>query len=138
LRLAEVGGMDAKRKFYVRFQSQFPDWDMGMPCGIFQTITHVTNSTSLPEYALEAIDLERAWFSQNLHSPVGQFRQMRRRWPVNAISWFTADAVEHIRHAMNLKAILEEFSFPLDVLKSSNPGKIVYRDKFQVGVIGRY
>ena len=48
------------------------------------------------------------------------------------MSWFKASAKEHISKAFELKSVLEENGYAIEVLKESRLGYVVYEDDYQV------
>lgn len=68
------------------------------------------------------------WFNTNLPQPPfssGTF-------PLDAVAWFKAESVEHISHMWDIVAILREHGLSVRLLKSHNPGRLVYEDQCQV------
>ncbi|MFT6426269.1 MAG: hypothetical protein ACJAYH_001966 [Celeribacter sp.] len=48
------------------------------------------------------------------------------------LSWFKPTAKEHIAKAFELKAILEENGYAIEVLKESRIGYVTFEDEFQI------
>jgi hypothetical protein len=55
-------------------------------------------------------------------------------WSKNAVAWFKDSATESIRQFRILTALLEQHDRTVRMLRSTNPGKILYEDRFQVVV----
>ena len=55
-------------------------------------------------------------------------------WSRDAVSWFKDSAIEPIRKFRVLAALLEHHNRGVRMLRSRNPGKMLYEDKFQVVV----
>lgn len=55
-------------------------------------------------------------------------------WSRNAVAWFKDSAAEPIRRFRVLAALLEQHDCRVRMLRSSNPGKVLYEDRFQVVV----
>jgi hypothetical protein len=70
------------------------------------------------------------WFSANL--PVPPFSS--RNWPRDAVSWFRDDAVEPIGRMWEIASLLREHGVPIRMLRSANPGRILYQDSCQIVV----
>lgn len=57
--------------------------------------------------------------------------------PDGAVTWFkTENAKDMLEHIEPLLRLLEKYNIPYDVVYTDTPGKIIYEDDFQVGVIG--
>jgi hypothetical protein len=80
----------------------------------------------------EARDLEEIhkWLNRNL--PVPPFKSSK--WPKTAVAWFKDSAGEPLRRMWDLVAILREHDVPVRMLKSKEPGKVLYEDDYQVVV----
>jgi hypothetical protein len=74
--------------------------------------------------------LEDAYCWLNERLPAPPFRIL----PVGAISWFKDDAGESIQTMWEIVSILRECGVPVRLLRSANPGKVVYEDEYQVVV----
>lgn len=80
----------------------------------------------------ECSRLERTYQWFNDHVPVPPFSA--GRWPRDVVSWFKADAHEAISGMWELSAILRDHDVPTRMLRSPNPGRVVYEDDLQVVV----
>lgn len=80
----------------------------------------------------EAGLLEEAYTWLNDHLPVPPFST--RSWPRDAVAWFRDDAHDAIGRMWNLVTLLEEHGRPVRLLRSKNPGRVLYEDDFQVVV----
>ena len=76
--------------------------------------------------------LERIYDWFNLHLPVPPFSE--RRWRKGVASWFKSDATEPVSRMWDIVVILRDHGVPTRMLRSDNPGKVVYEDDFQVVV----
>ena len=52
-----------------------------------------------------------------------------------AISWFKPEATEHIAKIRKMGVILEDHGYAVEMIKTLNPGYIVYEDEFQAAAI---
>ena len=68
------------------------------------------------------------WFAD--HVPVPPFSS--GRLPRDAVAWFRADAVEPIAKMWDIVALLREHGVDVRLLRSANPGRVVYDDRMQV------
>ena len=70
------------------------------------------------------------WFNE--HVPVPPFEASS--WPRDVVTWFKDDASDAISRMWDLVALLREHSVQVRLLRSANPGRVLYEDKFQVVV----
>jgi hypothetical protein len=70
------------------------------------------------------------WFNANLPCPPFS----SSKWPEDAVSWFRDDAGDAIKKMWELASLLEEHGVPIRLLRSANPGKILYQDSYQIVV----
>jgi hypothetical protein len=71
-----------------------------------------------------------AWFNANL--PVPPFSSSN--WPRDAVTWFRDDAGEPIKQMWEITSLLKDHGVPVRLLRSINPGKILYQDSCQIVV----
>lgn len=76
--------------------------------------------------------LENAYAWLNAHLPVPPFS--RSDWGPEAVSWFKDTAGPPIEKMWEIVAILREHGIAVRLLRSRNPGKIIYEDDFQIVV----
>lgn len=76
--------------------------------------------------------LERVYDWLNARLPCPPFKTVG--WSKDAVSWFRDTADEPIRQFRILAALLGSHERQVRMLRSKNPGKILYEDKFQVVV----
>ena len=70
------------------------------------------------------------WLNSNLPCPPFS----TAGWSRNAVAWFKDNATESIRQFRTLAALLEHHDRGVRMLRSSNPGKVLYEDHHQVVV----
>lgn len=75
--------------------------------------------------------LNLRWFNENLNIPSTYTNLQNKR----ALSWFKASAERPIQHMWRLKSILDQHGYQVDVLKTANPGTVIYEDGWQVVAI---
>ncbi|MDP9603748.1 hypothetical protein SAMN05518845_111138 [Variovorax sp. YR750] len=83
--------------------------------------------TAAEEERLEAI---YAWFNANLPCPPFS----SAGWSRNAVAWFKDGATESIQQMRSLAALLIQHDTAVRMLRSRNPGKVLYEDPFQIVV----
>jgi len=70
------------------------------------------------------------WLNANLPCPPFSTSS----WGPEAASWFKDTAEPSIKKMWEIAALLEEHGIAVRLLRSKNPGKIVYEDDFQIVV----
>lgn len=68
------------------------------------------------------------WF--RVHVPVPPFSS--GRFPRDAVAWFKGDAAEAVTRMWDIVALLREHGVEVRLLRSANPGRVVYEDELQV------
>ena len=69
-----------------------------------------------------------AWFNDNV--PVPPFST--GRFPRDAVAWFKDNAREPVTRMWDVVALLREHGVEVRLLRSANPGRVVYEDSVQV------
>lgn len=82
--------------------------------------------------AEEEIRLEELYDWFNDHVPVPPFAT--ERFPRDAVSWFKDDAGEPVSRMWDIVALLRAHGVVVRLLRSPQPGRIVYEDGVQVVV----
>jgi hypothetical protein len=72
------------------------------------------------------------WFDEHVPCPPFQEKLRNGEWTREAVSWFRADATEPIQRMWDIVALLREHGVPVRFLTTERPGRIVYRDRYQV------
>jgi hypothetical protein len=75
----------------------------------------------------EVVRLEDAYACFNEHVPVPPFATAG--WPRDVVTWFKDDAIGRM---WDLVALLREHSVEVRLLRSTNPGRVLYEDDDQV------
>ncbi len=70
------------------------------------------------------------WFNERL--PVPPYSTSS--WPADVVAWFRDDATDAVHRMWDVVALLRDHSVSVRMLTSSNPGRIVYEDEYQVVV----
>lgn len=119
---------------YMRIQGRETAYRTGKPVGVF-----VLNWRRIRDgvYSKEDADLYdeiHKWFLRHLPEP--PFYGENNDNPQGAVTWFKTEAYEEMSEkAEILTALLDKYKVPYDIVFSDYVGKIVYEDKWQVGVI---
>jgi hypothetical protein len=72
--------------------------------------------------------LEDAYGWLNEHLPVPPFKQL----PSDAVAWFRDEAAQCIQEMWKIVYLLRECGVPVRMLRSANPGKVLYEDDYQI------
>jgi hypothetical protein len=73
-----------------------------------------------------------AWFNKNIPCPPFFACKSAGFWTNDTVSWFRNSAKEPINKLRRLIAILRKHKLMVRTMRKRYPGKIRYRDKFQV------
>jgi hypothetical protein len=116
---------------YARLQVRY-NGRLGVPVGIFVAVDHLRRKGLLSpadqEIYLEVDD----WFLAELPEPpfYGDGNS------IGAVTWFkTATAGDLIARLAPLRELLARSGVAHDLVTSSDPGRVIYEDRWQVGVI---
>lgn len=123
------------KKFkYMRIQGREIAYRTQKPVGVFILNWRRIRDGVYSKEDAELYDNTHKWFLENLPQP--PFYGNDNENPDGAVTWFktenTKDMLEHIEPLLGL---LEKYNIPYDVVYTDTPGKIIYEDDFQVGVI---
>jgi len=72
------------------------------------------------------------WFRSHLRKPRRLNRSRRPHAKNKAICWFKPSAVEHIAKAREIVRVLQDHGVHVRMIKTDNPGYIVYQDDYQI------
>lgn len=112
----------------IRFATLAQDPDSGHSSGILVEAHSLRDDGPLSSDEHEHLRLLLSWFTTNLPVPKVLNEVEHRR----AISWFKPCAKEAIQKMWELKELLEFHGFHANVLRTNDPGTIVYEDEWQV------
>jgi len=96
--------------------------------GLFTESGRLRDSGCLEPYQADWLDQIFTWFNAELPCP--PFR--RDRIPVNGICWYRGSATRFISRMWDLAALLRDHGIPVRLLKTEDPGSILYEDPYQV------
>lgn len=112
----------------IRFTTLATDPDSGHTSGVLVAAHDLCDDGDLS--ADEHLDLRGAlaWFNEHLFVPSMLEANKHRR----ALSWFKPEASEAIGRMWHLKELLALHGVHVEVLRTSDPGTVVYEDKWQI------
>lgn len=117
---------------YLRFVVGAVDPDSGADSGIFQALGELLEHEDLPAHTRDELHAVRDWFRRNLKAPRKLNRSRRPHRTPKAICWFKPSAVEQIAKARAIVHVLQDLGVDVRMLKTDNPGYIVYQDDHQI------
>ena len=98
--------------------------------GLVTEARMLRDSGALASYEIELLEATYEWL--NRHLPCPPFSSAG--WSRDAVSWFNDSATDAIKQMRQLAVLLESHGLLVRMLRSENPGKILYEDRFQVVV----
>ncbi len=116
---------------FVRFQSAYRG-RLGVEVGIFVAVDHLRRADRLTEEEEELYFDIDDWFKAQLPNP--PFYDDGNR--VGAVTWFKKSSTGEMRKRLEpLCRILDQYGVKWVAAESTDPGAVIYEDRFQVGVI---
>ena len=103
--------------------------------GFFQAAGELVNNPLTDPLVIERVDDVRLWFARNLDLPERFSRSKSKSYyhkDTKGLSWFKPSAREHISKAFELKSILDENGYAIEVIKEDRVGYVVYEDEYQL------
>lgn len=113
---------------FIRFVVGGDDEHHRLLTGIFAEARILRDENKLDRHEEQWLEDICDWYDTHLPLPPlvnGQF-------PRDAVAWFRAGSSEFIGRMWDIVAILKARDVPVRLLKSQNPGKILYEDEYQV------
>ncbi len=113
---------------YLRFQGRVPNLGTASMLGIFQLAIELRDRHDAPTYVTNELNRHLSWFNAHLDAPEVLDDDTHYR----AICWFKPAATEPLHRIWSMKAMLQEFGYPIDLVKAKSPGRIIFEDDWQV------
>jgi hypothetical protein len=117
---------------FVRFVAGADAEDAFWLTGVFVEARLLRDEGRLYAYEVELLEETYAWFNENLPCPPFGANLRSGAWTPEAVAWFRDDAGEPLRRIWDLVHLLRENGVPVRLVTTDRPGKIVYRDAYQI------
>ncbi len=114
---------------FVRFQTSWRDSTSRRRVGVFYAAGYLEDSPVLSDPLRQPLRDAIDWFNENLVAPTSSTISQR------AVFWFRVDAHQVISRIWNIVWVLKEEGIGVDLLRTTNPGQIVYADAHQIAAI---
>jgi hypothetical protein len=118
------------RSTYIRFVVGGDDENHRMLTGIVAEARFLRDRGELSYEEEQRLEAVYVWLNSNLPCPPF----FSSGWSRGAVSWFKDSASEPISKFRVLAALLEHHNRGVRMLRSHNPGKVLYEDQFQIVV----
>ena len=109
--------------------------DSGARDGVFGAAYQLSQSGALTEAQRRELDDLLQWFEEHLDTPTRFNKTRSKGWYRRApkgLSWLKPTAEAHLERLRSLVAILEDNDLQVYMIKTRNPGYVVYEDDYQV------
>lgn len=113
---------------FIRFVVGADDEHHRLLTGVITEARILRDENKLNPYEEEWLEDIYEWFNSYLPHPPFLTGQL----PRDAVAWFRAESSGFIARMWDIIAIIEDHDVPVRLLKSRNPGKIVYEDEYQI------
>ena len=113
---------------YLRFALTKVDTDSRKKRGILVAAHDLRNGGDLTVAERNLLSEHLKWFNSELTVP----KELKEPGTERAISWFLATAEKPIRKMWDLVHIMRNHGYHIELLKTAEPGKVIYSDDWQV------
>jgi hypothetical protein len=117
---------------YLRFVEGSDSEDGRWMTGVVTATRLLRDEGRLDVYQIEVVDSTYEWLNEHLPCPPFSSKLRSGVWSSDAVAWFRPDAKSAITRMWDLVAVLEDHDVPVRILRTRAPGKIVYRDEYQI------
>lgn len=115
---------------YLRFVVGGDDEHHRLLTGLITEARLLLDRGALAPHEEEQLSIAYEWFNANLPCPPFS----SSGWSRNAVAWFKDSAQESIKRTREIAVLLKQHGLQVRMLRSSNPGKVLYEDEYQVVV----
>ena len=117
---------------YIRFVIDKYDDDSNEQQGLFQAVNDLLYDDRLSDEEEKEAKRIFKWFNKNLPVPKRFSRSSKSSAKSVAISWFKPSAKEFIQQMQLFSSILYTHNIRTKIIKTRQPGYIVYEDEYQI------
>ena len=117
---------------FVRFVIGTRDPSSQVETGLFTAAYQLRDEERLPDYDQARLRELLAWFAEHLIIPAPLSEVPARERRPRAISWFKAEAKEHVQRAQEVAALLGQYDVTVRMVTTNRPGYVVYEDEHQL------
>jgi hypothetical protein len=115
---------------FIRFVVGADDEHHRLLTGLITEARLLRDRGELAAYEAEQLEEAYEWFNTNLPQPPFS----TAGWSRDAVTWFRDSAHDYILRMREIGALLESHGCLVRMLRSDNPGKVLYEDDFQIVV----
>lgn len=118
---------------YFRYHVNYLSPKTNMPVGLFVAVWHLVDGKKMSDEEIQTYWEQRKYFEKVL--PIPPFYSDGNS--IGATTWFKEnDKISALLVDLDFYfKVLKKYGVELTITKSKNPGKIIYEDDFQVGVL---
>ncbi|MEL7025643.1 MAG: hypothetical protein AAGO57_00235 [Pseudomonadota bacterium] len=120
---------------YLRFITPNPVDGMHSRQGFFDAAWDMVEDASADQFTVSQVKRVLQWYADNLNIPDRFSRTKSAGWyrrDTRGLSWFKPTATDHIRHGFELKSLLDQNGYPIEIIKADRIGYVIYQDEYQV------
>lgn len=113
---------------FLRYQSKEMNEDSNSVNGVFIEIWRLRDFNLLEKHEEQEVLPCMKWLGMHLKVPSILCEEENRR----ALSWFKDTALEPLKRIRIIVNILREHDIPMELIKTNDPGIIIYEDGWQI------
>lgn len=115
---------------FIRFVVGADDEDHRLLTGVITEARFLRDRNELEEDQVVWLEETYSWLNEHLPCPPFS----TAGWSRDAVTWFKDNAEDPIKRMWEIAVLLREHGVPVRLLRSKNPGKVLYEDDYQVVV----
>ncbi len=116
---------------FVRFVVGAEDEHHRLLTGLITEARLLRDKGALSIHEEEFLESTYEWFNANLPCPPFS----TSGWSRDAVTWFKDSAIDAIKKIRELAVLLEQHGALVRMLRSKNPGLVLYEDGYQIVVV---